>query len=354
MKSPRRRSVLALLGVSAIAAAAVPVLTIANGAAPLAPDLRADPPENISQPELYQTATGIGAGRLLVRFDGFVTNVGQGPIEISGNPQVTGNAGLHQRAASTWGPGGTPEQRQPDRGDPAGLLRDRGRAQPLPPQERDALLAVEQLEDGAGGAGVEGRLLPLRHPAALERAGDDDEPELHRGRHELLRPGQPGRDVPQDGHLARLARRLQQVALVPVGGRLRHLAGHVLRGQRRRPGQPALGGRRQRRDQHARLRQHPGDRPRVGAEAALDPADRGRQDHHPPDDQVRRAGRLQPAVQDREPPGPRHPRRGHRGALHDLRGQVHAGARLRRRRQLQLRRDLQRLRLPAQPGPGRR
>ena len=104
MRSPRRRSVLALLGVSAAAAAAVPLLTVAIGAGPLAPDLRADPPEKVTGPELYQTSGGIGAGRLLVRFDGFVTNVGQGPIEISGNPQ-TGD--LRQRAATSWGPGST-------------------------------------------------------------------------------------------------------------------------------------------------------------------------------------------------------------------------------------------------------
>lgn len=104
MKSPRRRSVLALLGVSAVAAAAVPLFTIAVGAGPLAPDLRADPPENVTGPELYQTSGGIGAGRLLIRFDGFVTNVGEGPIEVSGNPQA---GGLRQRAAATWGPGST-------------------------------------------------------------------------------------------------------------------------------------------------------------------------------------------------------------------------------------------------------
>lgn len=103
MKSPRRRSVLALLGVSAAAAAAVPLFTVAIGAAPLPPDLRADPPEAVTQPELYQTSGGIGAGRLLVRFDGFVTNVGQGPIEVSGNPQRTDTLGLHQRAASSIG-----------------------------------------------------------------------------------------------------------------------------------------------------------------------------------------------------------------------------------------------------------
>ena len=98
MKSPRRRSVLGLLGVSAAVAIALPIYTMAIGASPQAPDLRADPVENIDQPAI--ASTGLGAGRLLVRFDGFVTNVGEGPLEVSGDPQLSPSnpLGMHQRA----------------------------------------------------------------------------------------------------------------------------------------------------------------------------------------------------------------------------------------------------------------
>lgn len=98
---------LALLGVSAAAAAAVPILTVAVGAGPVAPDLRADPVRGVTpQPEVAVEAVNGGQARLLVRFDGFVTNVGQGPLEVSGNPQITSptnSNGVRQRASSTVG-----------------------------------------------------------------------------------------------------------------------------------------------------------------------------------------------------------------------------------------------------------
>lgn len=96
----RRRSVIGLLGIAAAAAAGVPIYATA-GPSPNAdaPDLRADPPEAVGQPDFYSTG-GIGTGRLLVQFDGFVTNVGQGPLEVSGNPQVSqsSTSGVRQRA----------------------------------------------------------------------------------------------------------------------------------------------------------------------------------------------------------------------------------------------------------------
>ncbi len=88
MRRSPRRTVAALLGVAAAAAIALPILALA---APedYAPDLRADPVEGIRGPQLWNdTENGVGAGRLLVRFDGFVTNVGKGPLEISGNPSA--------------------------------------------------------------------------------------------------------------------------------------------------------------------------------------------------------------------------------------------------------------------------
>lgn len=84
MKSPRRRSVLALLGVSA-AAAGLPLLTMALGAAPL-PDLVSEPPALSSDVKYaaYPAPRPYTDGRLLLRFDGYVTNSASAasPLEI--------------------------------------------------------------------------------------------------------------------------------------------------------------------------------------------------------------------------------------------------------------------------------
>ena len=87
MRRAGRHSVLAVLGVAGAAAASLPILAL-GGPGAKAPDLRADPVAGIRGPAVYSdTEAGLGAARLLVRFDGFVTNVGQGPLEVSGNPQ---------------------------------------------------------------------------------------------------------------------------------------------------------------------------------------------------------------------------------------------------------------------------
>ena len=66
---------------AAACAAAIPILAIAAPGDDL-PDLRADAPAN----PYLQVYTD---GRLLLRFDGYVTNVGTGPLDINGNPQGT-------------------------------------------------------------------------------------------------------------------------------------------------------------------------------------------------------------------------------------------------------------------------
>lgn len=107
MRSPRRRSILALLGCAAAAAVAVPIIAVSAPAGTKTPDLRADAPEGIIGPDVYSDTGAFGANRLLVRFDGFVTNVGNGPLEIRGNPQIAGN--LRQYAwSSTQGTGSLP------------------------------------------------------------------------------------------------------------------------------------------------------------------------------------------------------------------------------------------------------
>lgn len=95
MRRAPRKSILGLLGVAGAAAVSLPIIAL-GGPGPQAPDLRADPVEAISGPEFYSNG-GIGAGRLLVRFDGFVTNIGAGPVEIRGNPQAPGDVKQYAR-----------------------------------------------------------------------------------------------------------------------------------------------------------------------------------------------------------------------------------------------------------------
>jgi hypothetical protein len=66
-----------------LAASCAAALPLAGVAAPgdLLPDLRADPPE---RPILDRTQES--TPRLLLKFDGFVTNIGQAPLDVTGNP----------------------------------------------------------------------------------------------------------------------------------------------------------------------------------------------------------------------------------------------------------------------------
>jgi hypothetical protein len=79
---------LATLGAAAALAAAAPLPALAAPNVATAPDLRADPVTAIQPPTVY-ASTEAGADRLLVRFTGSIANVGGGPLEIRGDPQVT-------------------------------------------------------------------------------------------------------------------------------------------------------------------------------------------------------------------------------------------------------------------------
>ena len=89
---PSRRSILPLLAVAAAAAAAIPIMGFAAPGNAL-PDLRSDPP---NRPILEPNGS-----RLLLRFDGFVTNVGLGPLDITGDPSFAG--GMKQRRSNGSG-----------------------------------------------------------------------------------------------------------------------------------------------------------------------------------------------------------------------------------------------------------
>lgn len=97
---PKRTAILPLLALAASAAAAIPIMGFAAPGTSL-PDLRSDPP---ARPLLDDVGD-----RLLLRFDGFVTNVGYGPLDVTGNPSVAG--GMKQRQPNgdgTWTNVGSP------------------------------------------------------------------------------------------------------------------------------------------------------------------------------------------------------------------------------------------------------
>ncbi|MDH3225946.1 MAG: lysyl oxidase family protein [Thermoleophilia bacterium] len=79
-------TLLATAGATAALAAIVPLAAVGGpGVDPnTLPDLRSDPPEAPQDPEVSQD------GRLLLKFNGFVTNVGNAPLHLAGNPQVAG------------------------------------------------------------------------------------------------------------------------------------------------------------------------------------------------------------------------------------------------------------------------
>ncbi|MEM7139657.1 MAG: putative Ig domain-containing protein [Actinomycetota bacterium] len=104
-----RRRALAVVSIGALVS--VPLATApANTATILLPDLISDQPDPVS----LEVNTYTGTPRLVLRFDGYVTNVGDGPLEVSGNPQITNPSdpnGVHQRAIDTsgnWNIVGTP------------------------------------------------------------------------------------------------------------------------------------------------------------------------------------------------------------------------------------------------------
>lgn len=100
---PRLRPRRAIAIVSAAALVSVPLATSqAATQAILLPDLISDQPDPVS----LEINSYTGTPRLVLRFDGYVTNVGDGPLEVSGNPQITDSTNpnaVHQRAIDSTG-----------------------------------------------------------------------------------------------------------------------------------------------------------------------------------------------------------------------------------------------------------
>jgi len=87
------------------AAATAAAIPLAGLAAPSSgyPDLRSDP---VTSPGLERSGS-----RLLLRFDGFVTNVGGGPLDVTGNPSVSGGMKQRVNQSGSWSVVGSPPVR---------------------------------------------------------------------------------------------------------------------------------------------------------------------------------------------------------------------------------------------------
>ena len=87
---------------------ALAVMASAQTIEPQLPDLRADPPDGQSPPEVYSNMPAGVDDWLIVRFDGYVTNVGDGPLDIAGNPQIPGGVVQRARTGTDWTTVGSP------------------------------------------------------------------------------------------------------------------------------------------------------------------------------------------------------------------------------------------------------
>lgn len=85
---PRSRAGAGLAAV-VLVAALTPSSLAASAATPLLPDLVADPPGDAAAPKVY-TDTSSGTSSLLMRFNGYVRNRGQGALEMRGTNPVGG------------------------------------------------------------------------------------------------------------------------------------------------------------------------------------------------------------------------------------------------------------------------
>jgi hypothetical protein len=107
---PSRRGV-AVIAVASMAAVPLAAVASVSAATILLPDLISDEPDPVGG---VQVNNYTGEPRLILRFDGYVTNVGQGALEVSGNPShpnALDPAAVHQRAIDTdgvWNVVGTP------------------------------------------------------------------------------------------------------------------------------------------------------------------------------------------------------------------------------------------------------
>lgn len=103
-RAPRkRRALLLMLGGAAAAAVALPIAAIAGPGGVKYPDLRSDPPASPYTEVFSDSSLGV-KDRYLMRFWGFVVNVGEGPLDVAGNPRA---GTVRQRGSATGGASAT-------------------------------------------------------------------------------------------------------------------------------------------------------------------------------------------------------------------------------------------------------
>lgn len=95
-----------LVVVAGLGAVALPAGAQSDNA--LLPDLISDPPRPSYFSELN---TADGGTRLVVTFDGYVHNIGQGPLDVVGNPQEVGGMEQRVRDGDDWVSVGSPTVR---------------------------------------------------------------------------------------------------------------------------------------------------------------------------------------------------------------------------------------------------
>lgn len=105
----RRRSRIAVsaLVILALSTLVAPTST-AQPAGALLPDLISDPPA----PSIFKELTAEdGSTQLVLTFDGYVHNIGEGPLDVMGNPQLPGGMTQRVQTNGTWQDIGTPTVR---------------------------------------------------------------------------------------------------------------------------------------------------------------------------------------------------------------------------------------------------
>ncbi len=158
VRRAHRRSVLALLGLAGAAAVSLPIIATSSPGG-VSPDLRADPVEAIEGPQVYgDTPSGLGSGPPPDPLRRVRHQHRRGAARGVGQPAARR---VRRSAQRRWASGRGAGTFASSAG-PADVrhLRDGRRPQPLPPQQGDALLALEP------GGNRPGRARPRRSASA--------------------------------------------------------------------------------------------------------------------------------------------------------------------------------------------
>ena len=165
-----------------------------------------------------RTRGGYGAGRLLVRFDGYVTNVGDGPARGLGQP-AAGGSGRQRSVGGRRGARADPRVAVSVKPEVVYETADGHNHFHLKKAMRYSLWNLERTAQVAPGQKVGFCLYDIEDaPTPRAAAGPRG---LHAAVTQFCDAGRPGLDRPADGHLGRVARRLRQVASPTSGSTCR-------------------------------------------------------------------------------------------------------------------------------------